>query len=253
MNGDFAKRFHQQSTAEWRRSGLPAEKDWPEEWSRASFKAYPRAPRIPLADPLLVNAPLGEILSARHTSRSFHRQATLSFEEISTIIRSSAGIRGEDRTAEKSKRVYPSGGRRYPLEIYLCAERVSGLERGIYHFNVKDDALELIGDGAASPEFAGAIGYEWAKDASAFVLITGVWDRTLEKYRDFGHRFVFIEAGHLTQNLQLVSESLGLAYASLAGFRESKLDSLLMLEPSQETSLYLTAFGRATAASRETA
>lgn len=253
MNGDLSKRFHHQATSLWRTEGLPEEKNWPEEWKKAAFKTYPRFPQIPLTNPIQPARSLEDVLTSRQTSRSFDTQAFLSLEELSTILFLSGGIRTEDKSEEASKRFYPSGGRRYPLEIYVCVERVSGLEPGIYHFNVRDNSLEHILEKDFCHEFKKSFGYVWCKDASVSILITSVWDRTFEKYRDFGYRFVYMEAGHLTQNLQLTSESLGLAYASVAGFREKEMDALLNLNPEIETSLYLTIIGKTKASNPKTA
>lgn len=251
MNGDLSKRFHHQTTSLWRNEGLPEEKDWPEEWKKTSFKTYPRFPQILLAEQSMLERPLGEILASRKTSRSFDKEALVSFKELSTILIQSAGIRTKDRSEVGSKRSYPSGGRRYPLEIYVYAERVSELEPGIYHYNVRDNSLELLLQGESCVEFKKSFGYSWSKDASLFLLITSMWDRTFNKYRDFGYKLISMEAGHLTQNIQLVSEALNLSYASIAGFKEAELDKLLQLDSENETSMYLSVIGKPTKSNQE--
>ena len=45
---------------------------------------------------------------------------------------------------EVVRRFYPSGGARYPLEVYLLIQRVDSLTTGLYHYNVKENSLEIL-------------------------------------------------------------------------------------------------------------
>ncbi len=54
------------------------------------------------------------------------------------------------------------------------------------------------------------------------------------KYAERGLRFLLLEAGHLMQNLCLVSASLGLSTVPLGGFFERQLARRLMLLASDE-------------------
>ena len=45
-----------------------------------------------------------------------------------------------------TRRAYPSGGARFPLEIYVFLFKCKDLVSGIYHYNVLDHSLEKILD-----------------------------------------------------------------------------------------------------------
>jgi nitroreductase len=62
------------------------------------------------------------------------------------------------------------------------------------------------------------------------------------KYGARGLRFLLLEAGHLMQNLCLLSRSLGLVTVPLGGFFEAPLARLLVLPETDEV-LYVGVVG----------
>ncbi|MCE9644332.1 SagB/ThcOx family dehydrogenase [Candidatus Parcubacteria bacterium] len=252
MNNHFAKRFHHQAIANWR---LPKTRDAKNPIPREDilFKTYPRSENTALAEPLPLSHTLEKTLSERKTTRSFDPVSAVSFQELSSLLFWSAGLRENRTDPQQSKRFYPSAGERYPLEIYIAARNVDGLPKGLYHFNLLKNSLEKIGGEEYCDNFQKNLGYEWSRDTAVAILITGVWERTFSKYGDFGYRLICTEAGHVAQNLQLIAQSLGLDYASIAGFKEKEMDTLLNLDSDKESSLYLTLIGKATPSTRTNA
>jgi SagB-type dehydrogenase family enzyme len=75
-------------------------------------------------------------------------------------------------------------------------------------------------------------------------LIVGDGARAGRKYGDRAARFLLLEAGHLMQNLCLLSTTLGLCTVPLGGFFEEELRRLLDL-PGTDEVLYVGACGEA--------
>jgi len=247
MSGDLAKKLHHHATNEWRKLSLP------DQWKEVSFKTYPRAETIKLVESLPLSTSLETVLTKRQTTRSFDSGSKITFAELSTIIFKAAGIgRGQEDT-RYSKRFYPSAGGRYPLEIYVNAERVEGLPKGVYHYNVENNSLERLFGDNLSADFKKNIGYEWSKGSSAMLLITSVWERTLSKYQNFGYKLICTEAGHLSQNIQLVAQALNLDYASIAGLNEKEMEACLSLDSNIESALYVSIIGKAKPSNQESA
>jgi SagB-type dehydrogenase family enzyme len=73
-------------------------------------------------------------------------------------------------------------------------------------------------------------------------VLVGDAARVTHKYGGRGYRFLLLEAGHLMQNLCLVSTSLGLATVPLGGYLERSITETLAL-PATDHVLYVGVCG----------
>lgn len=173
-----------------------------------SSKTYRRAERVPLADP--EQSAFLDGLSARASYTDASERRPITGTELATLL---AYAYGERRAAEDGtpRRPVPSGGARYPLELYPVVVDSPDIAPGLYHFDVRDDALERLQEG----NLASWIQEQWtwvtADDAvAAVVLITARPERAAERYGEMGYLFAAIETGAVVQNLQLVATELGI-------------------------------------------
>lgn len=203
-------------------------------------------PKIKLSENILPLGNLETCFKTRHSTRKFNINKELSFDEFSTLIHYSAGVKSANKDADPNliRRFYPSGGARYPLEVYLGIQRVEGVKPGIYHYNIKDHLLENIGGKEWLDELSPALLYPWSRDAAVIFIIAAVWDRNFIKYKDRGYRIVLMETGHLTQNLALTAASLNIGCCTLVGFHNGKINEVLDVEDSSESSLYMAVLGK---------
>lgn len=219
----------------------------PKSWKKIYFKIYPRLPQIKLEKANTKENQLFSIIKKRESKRKFTGKE-LTLKEISKILYFSAGIRNFKEAKsdfDKSKRMYPSGGARYPLEIYPVIFKGKEILPGIYHYNVKWNTLELLLKGDFKKKFSSEItNQSWIKKAGMLIIITAVFSRTIVKYKERGWRYIFFEAGHLVQNIYLVSTSLKLKCCAIGGFIDEKVIELLDLNPKSELPLYLIAIGQ---------
>lgn len=169
----------------------------------------------------------------------------ISKRELYHLLFLSSGITHLDKNLDYSKRSYPSGGTRYPLEVYLIILNCEGIEKGLYHYNVKENSLELLLDEDLNNWLVrNTDGEKWITNAAVVVIITGVLDRVRIKYGDRGYRLTLIEAGHLSQNMLLLATGLGLGSCPLAGFIDSEVNRLLDINLQKEVALYMIAIGK---------
>jgi len=243
MSGTFSKQFHKQTNHDFPIGKLPSDPQyWPKEWKEIYHKSYPRFAKIGLSKNLLDIGELKKVLEKRRSVREFDTSAKLTFDELSTIIYYSAGVRAD---WESVRRFYPSGGARYPLELYVAVQRVEGIDPGLYHYNVKDNLLETLTKNYETMEqLRGGLLYPWSRDAAVMFFITAVWDRNFVKYKDRGYRIVLMEAGHLGHNIALVSSALGIGCCNSVGFNNQRINEVLDIENEDEDSLYLAIVGK---------
>lgn len=240
----LAEYFLQETKIKKIRKLTPARiRKWPEEWRQVFFKSYPRFKQISL--PKITNKSLflKSAILKRKSSRKFKKEE-LSLTDISQLLFFSAGIiRKQGSDWNKSRRAYPSGGARYPLEVYLIVNQVVGLSSGLYHYNVKNHDLEVLLIGNFLRKISQSTGQDWIKKAKVILLISAVFSRTCDKYKDRGLRHIFMEAGHMGQNIYLMSTALGLSCCAVGGFNDEKVNQLLDLNGLDESTLYIFCLG----------
>lgn len=218
-------------------------KDMPQSWTKINFKTYPRLNKIYLTDKKPKDKKLGLLMANRRSVRQFSG-LPISQEQLSHLLFSSAGLLNVNKSLDYSRRPYPSAGARYPLEIYPLVLNCTGLEKGLYHYNVKENCLEIILKEDLEKWLMKASGGETLlKESSIIFIITGVLDRTRIKYRDRGYRYALIEAGHLGQNICLLTAELNLGCCPLGGFIDPVVNELLDISFQKEFALYLLAVG----------
>jgi len=209
------------------------DKDWPQAWKGVEFKEYPRFPDFPLPEPLPLSVSFGEVLKNRRSRRNFDVKKTLTLRELSSLFFWGAGISGSKEKPETSRRFHPSGGGRYPLELYFYFRGNDEIPEGIYHYNIKRHSLEKLPVENPREKILSLPTYKFAYDAPLFVFMTAVWDRMMNKYKERGYRFVCIEAGIVLHNFYLVAETLRLGCCGLGSIIDSQIDEILELDQTE--------------------
>jgi len=247
----LSKLFHKKITQEKRH--IPQDpKKWPLSWNTILFKEYPRLDNTALPKDILDLKNLGEVLQSRMSAKNFDVKKEISSKELSTILYYAASTKGQPADLKEStqkerdgtRRFYPSGGRRYPLEVYLMVKRVSGIEPGIYHYNIPKHSLEQLLKSESLKEFNETPYDSWVEDAAVVFIITTVWNRNFIKYGNLGYNIILIEAGHMSQNFLLVSEYLRVHHLPFIGFNTQKVNALLDIDEDDESTLFMVALGK---------
>ena len=209
-------------------------------------REHPAAPWTALPPGDQLDMGLAAVLDQRVSCRAFDDQP-LSMASVATILRNAYGTQGRSTSEsfELVDRPVPSAGGLYPLEISLLVRTVDGLEPGIYHYVPLADGLEQLRAGSIPNRLVRYLfmGQPWVSAAAVVMIISAVTVRSLSKYGDRGYRYLLFEAGHVSQNIDLVATALGLGAINLGGFYDDELAALLRLQPEFEIPLYATALG----------
>lgn len=215
----------------------------------ARFKRYRGVPSLPLsrAVPEGDGAALGRILVARRTMRDFSG-TPVSFDDLSIVVRATWGQIGWIETELLGRLVVktsPSAGAMHPMECYVMAWNVAGLPKGLYHYDVRGDALRLLRRGDFRRQAVrAASGQGWVGEAAFVCVMTAVFRRTLWKYRyENALRAVWLEAGHVAQTFALVATGRGLGPFQTAALQDSFLEKLIGLDGVKEFPVYLCGAG----------
>ncbi len=121
-------------------------------------------------------------------------------------------------------RVNPSAGALYPNEIYFQSRGNSGIDDGIYHFDILSSSitlLENIDDIGLEPYF----GLE--EKANGFIfLISSIYYRSSWKYKNRAFRYCLLDAGHILGSIEASSYLHNKNYDIIYDFDKSSLNQL---------------------------
>jgi SagB-type dehydrogenase family enzyme len=222
------------SFPEWRERIVAFEPD-SEDHEPRSYAGYPRWP-LPAVRARLW-PPLDRILARR---RRHGRLGTTAPRRsaLARLLRHAHGI-----TASAARGPVPSAGGLQALELYLVSWTDGWLPPGVYHYDRAGQWLAQLVPGAqreAWHELVPSLGL--VEGGALLWVLVGDGRRVARKYAERGYRFLLLEAGHLMQNLCLLSESLGLCTVPLGGFLERAIARRLVL-PDEDLVPYVAVCG----------
>jgi SagB-type dehydrogenase family enzyme len=214
--------------------------DWAQqpEW----FKTYPEAPKVKLPDLALDDSGLFDALARRRSVRAYAHEA-LALGELSALLWAAAGVTA--RREGFAFRTAPSAGGLYPIEHYVVANDVAGLEQGLYHYDVLGRALELLQTrDLRLPMARAALDQRIAADAQVVFVWTAVLERSRWKYGERFVRYILLDAGHIAENVALAATALGLGTCQIAAFFDEEAADILDVDPGEEPVVYMSTAGR---------
>ena len=214
------------------------------DWARkpSTYKDYPDAPKVPLDPPSDAAGPaLWAVMAGRRSRRDFAR-APMRRADLSQLLWAAAGVTAE---MEGFKfRTVPSAGALYPVETYVVVHSVEGIEPGVYHYDPRVHALDQLKTGDFRMAVArAALDQESAYYANAVFVWTAVFDRCKWKYGQRAYRYVYLDAGHVAQNVALAAEGLQLGSCQIAAIYDDEANALLDVDGATESTIYMTVVG----------
>lgn len=207
------------------------------------YKEYPEAAVVGLPPPEPPEgAGLHESLASRRSVRDFSGKP-LETGELSYLLWASTGVQRVEQGY--AFRTAPSAGALYPIETYLGANRVAGLDSGLYHYSIPRHALELLREGEPGGDLArAALGQALCADAAAVFVWTAVFERSKWKYEQRAYRYIYMDAGHICENLYLAATTLGLGACAIGALYDDDLNAVLGVDGTDESAIYMCAAGR---------
>jgi SagB-type dehydrogenase family enzyme len=208
-----------------------------------TYKQYPSAPKVQLSPPQLTDgAPVWGVIRQRRSVRTF-QDTPLKETELSQLLWAAQGITRAIRGF--GLRTAPSAGALYPVETYLVVHSVERIERGVYHYAVETHELDQlqVGDFRAAVARA-ALDQKIAYRANVVFVWTAVFERSKWKYKQRAYRYVYLDAGHIAQNVALGAVALGLGSCQIAAIYDDEANALLGVDGAEESAIYMTVVGR---------
>lgn len=189
-----------------------------------------------------INVDLVELISKRKSLRKY-KDEKITFEQLSVLLYCTQGIR--KYYPDYSFRTVPSAGARHPFETYFYVNLVENLEKGIYRYLPIDNAIVYeipYYEGIEKDIHEATLEQFW--NPAIFFFWAAIPYRTEWRYLTAAHKAIALDAGHVCQNLYIVSESIGCGTCAIAAYDQEKVDKLLSLDGRDEFVVYCASVGK---------
>lgn len=206
-----------------------------------TYKRYPSATKVKLNPPKHEGmASLWEIIERRRSVRDF-KDELITKSELSQLLWAAQGITNQ----ELGFRTAPSAGALYPVETYLVVNFVEDVDPGIYHYSVNTHELDLLVSGDFRNRIShAALDQGIAYRANVVFVWTAIFNRSKWKYKQRAYRYVYLDAGHIAQNVALATVAMNLGSCQVGALYDDEANALLGVDGKEESVIYMTVIGR---------
>lgn len=185
---------------------------------------------------------LWDTINFRRSVRKYNGEP-LEMEDLSQLLWATQGV--TTTFGPYLFRAAPSAGALYPIETYILVNRVKGLAPGIYHYNVPRHGLVLVSSGELASQLASAALEQRIIERSAVAFIwTAMVERCKWKYGQRAYRYIYLDAGHIAENLNLAAVSLDLGACTIGAFFDDEVNRVLGVDGVDETVVYMATVGK---------
>ena len=166
----------------------------------------------------------------------------MSLDDLGFLLWASTGIQRVEQGYEF--RTAPSAGALYPIETYIAANNIEDVDSGIYHYNIKNHLLEEIKTGNFGDAIAhSALGQQICATASVVFIWTAIFERSKWKYNQRAYRYIYLDAGHIAENLALAAASIKCGSCQVGAFFDDEINSIVCIDGAEESTICLSVIG----------
>ncbi len=175
---------------------------------------------VQLTEPKLKGSvTLEEAIAKRRSVRQFGTRP-IGFTQVGQLAWAGQGITEPLR----GLRAAPSAGETYPIDLYFA------LPEGLFVYKPAGHSLEQVLTQDVRGMLASAAGMqEGAARAACDIILAGAVRKVSEKFRKDARKFMYMEAGHIAQNIQLQAVCLNLGSVTIGGFDSREVNKICKL------------------------
>jgi len=206
------------------------------------YKEYPQAEKIDLpafepSQPISLDRTLRQRKSIRD-----YQDMPISKGQLAYLLWASTGIQRIEDGYEF--RTAPSAGALYPIETYVLVNNVKSLEPGIYHYAIRSHQLEVLEKRDLRRQIAAAsLGQDMCTTAAAVFIWTAIFERCKWKYGQRAYRYIYLDAGHIAENLALTAVSLNLGTCEMGALYDDHVNAIIGIDGTEESTICMATVG----------
>jgi SagB-type dehydrogenase family enzyme len=202
---------------------------------------------ITLKDPEKITVPPLDMRTAIEERRSVRNYLPdpITLNELTYLLWCTQGI-SVSMEPYYTLRNSPSAGGRHAFETYLLCNNIKDLPGGIWRYLSFSNTLSSV---RAAPDITqkthdAFLGQHFIGTAAVVFIWTCVIYRMAWRYGDRSYRLVFLDAGHVCQNLYLAAEQIKAGVCAVGAFDDHKIAEILRLNEDEEFVIYAAAVGK---------
>lgn len=187
---------------------------------------------------------LVQAINERKSIRKYNGEG-LTTEELSFLLWCTQGVKSFV-PGHATFRTVPSAGARHAFDTYLLVNRVADLPQGLYRFQAIDHHLfSVCPDNALSSRIVkGALGQEMIGSAAVCFIWVAITERMKWRYSERGYRYLFLDAGHVCQNLYLSAQAIHAGVCAIAAFDDDQMNDIIGVDGVGEFVIYMASVGK---------
>ena len=195
-------------------------------------------------DVTVASLDLREAIENRRSVRKYTK-GPLSLPELSYLLWCTQGVKRSD-PERWTLRTVPSAGARHAFETMLLVNRVEGLPPGLHQYLALEHELRAFAsdDDVAQQLAAACLGQQMLETCAVAFLWAADRNRMAWRYGERGMRYLFLDAGHVCQNLYLAAEAIGAGACAIAAFNDDQVNDVLGLDGIDAFTTYIATAGK---------
>jgi SagB-type dehydrogenase family enzyme len=208
------------------------------------YKIYPGAASVALPRDLNLSSTPALAALSSYVPADF--SAPIETAALTRILFCADGLTRQKRVGADDYhfRAAASAGALYPIEIYVAASEVEGLEAGLYHFSPADLRMSGLRRGDWRAYIADAAAKRPSiRNARAVIAMSAIYWRSEWKYRARAYRYCYWDAGTILANLLAAAAAEEISAEVITAFEDPALEALLGIDTGREGMIALVALG----------
>ncbi|PWR76031.1 SagB/ThcOx family dehydrogenase [Methanospirillum stamsii] len=201
---------------------------------------------IPLPDPdagTIESLDISVAIESRESIRKY-LDTPLTIEELSYLLWCTQGVKWI--LEDCSFRTVPSAGARHAIDTYLLINKINTIKPGLYRFLAFEHSLGMISEdkGITDLVFRAGMSQQCIQESALCFIWVADSYRMTWRYGERGFRDIFLEAGHICQNLYLSAQAVGCGVCAIGAFMDNDLNHLLNIDGKKKFALYMASVGK---------
>jgi SagB-type dehydrogenase family enzyme len=190
---------------------------------------------------------LAQAINQRKSLRKYSNKP-LFLQELSFMLWATCWVKEYHSTIynEFTRRNVPSAGSRHPMECYLLINKVESVQPGLYYYHPLEHTLIKINTTSEITQeiYQACLEQSMVIEDAVTFIFTAVPYRASWRYQQRAYRYLYVDVGHIGQNVHLAAEAIQAGACMIGAFVDEAMNHCLGIDGEEEFVIYIAAVGK---------